>query len=117
MVTDGPRLNLVVVRGEDPGRLVQFYEAVGLRFIMEKHGGGPKHYAAVIGEIVFEIYPVRSATDNTSGIRLGFKVDSVRGVIEGLRDQGLLNVHGHDHSAGRAILKDPAGHVVELAER
>jgi lactoylglutathione lyase len=116
-VTVGPRLNLIVIRGEEPDRLVQFYEAVGLRFIMEKHGRGPKHYAAVIGDIVLEIYPSRSAADHTTGARLGFRVDSVRGVIEGLRDQGLLNVHGHDHSAGRAILKDPAGHVVELAER
>ncbi|WP_166831598.1 hypothetical protein [Thalassoroseus pseudoceratinae] len=36
-----PRLNLLVIRSEDPAQTVGFYELLGLRFQEEQHSSGP----------------------------------------------------------------------------
>lgn len=38
-----PRLNLLVIRSEEPARAVSFYELLGLHFQEEQHGKGPVH--------------------------------------------------------------------------
>lgn len=36
---------------------MEFFSRMGLPFVKEKHGEGPEHYAAQVGDDVFEIYP------------------------------------------------------------
>ena len=52
-----PRLCLIVIRVADLARSRQFYQAIGLDFHEEQHGGGPLHLACELAGIVFEIYP------------------------------------------------------------
>ena len=83
-------LSLVVLRVADLERSRLFYEALGLRFVTEKHGDGPEHLAAECGRAVLELYP-RGDGPSSAGTRLGFRVGGERRVVA-----------------------DPDGHKVEL---
>src|SRR5262249_16614966 len=53
-------LYLVVIRVSDLQRALGFYEVLGLRFSEEQHGDGPKHLAAEVGDVIFEMYPLET---------------------------------------------------------
>lgn len=65
-------LSLLVLKTQKMDECRKFYEALGLKFVEEKHGDGPVHYSCKIGELVFELYP--SKKEPNERIRLGFKV-------------------------------------------
>lgn len=114
-----PRLNLIVIRARNPAEARTLYEALGLRFQREQHGNGPDHFAAVLGQQVFEIYP---ATDEqpVSSLRLGFRVRSVSAAIEAATAAGATVVREPRDSADgeqRAVLQDPDGRKIELSGR
>jgi len=46
-----PRLNLLVIRSEEPARAIGFYELLGLRFQEEQHGKGTVHWGAEFGSL------------------------------------------------------------------
>ena len=53
------KLNLLVLRTPKLEDLRRFYSALGARFDSERHGNGPEHYAAMLGDdIVLELYPM-----------------------------------------------------------
>ncbi|MCI0643166.1 MAG: VOC family protein [Gemmataceae bacterium] len=110
-------LNLLVIRGADIARAQRFYEALGLRFTREQHGKGPEHLAAELDGVVFEIYPLGKGPA-TDGVRLGFRVPSIESALSSLQQEGA-------HVATppvpgpwglRAVVIDPDGHKVELAQ-
>ncbi|MGE0609869.1 MAG: VOC family protein [Pirellulales bacterium] len=114
-----PRLNLVVIRSDEPARTVGFYELLGLRFQSEQHGKGPMHWAAECRGVVFEIYSVKSPDEVNRTTRLGFEVDDVKSVIESLRQQGfeITNDMKQTQWGLRAVVKDPDGRSVELTRK
>ncbi|MFM9594877.1 glyoxalase/bleomycin resistance/dioxygenase family protein [Streptomyces scabiei] len=77
-----------------------FYQGLGLSFAAERHGQGPAHYAAVLGDgVVFELYPARPDRQ-TDALRLGLRVD-------GTKSTPPL-------PPGRHLLTDPDGRTVEV---
>jgi hypothetical protein len=48
--------DVFIVYGEVE-RLKGFFEGLGLKFVLEKHGDGPEHFSCQVGEKVLEIYP------------------------------------------------------------
>ena len=48
------RLNLLVIRSEEPARAIGFYELLRLRFQEEQPGKGPVHWAAEFDGLVIE---------------------------------------------------------------
>lgn len=114
-----PRLNLLVIRSEEPARAVNFYELLGLRFQEEQHGKGPVHWAAQSVGLVMEIYPARSHDEVDRSTRLGFDVDDVQSVVDSLREHGLEIVNDLKQTQWglRAVVKDPDGRLVELVQR
>ncbi|WP_328816982.1 VOC family protein [Nonomuraea cypriaca] len=77
-----------------------FYASLGLEFRAERHGDGPPHYAAVLGDgFVVEIYPAAGGRE-TGALRLGFEVTGLP-----------------DHPPGRQVLLDPDGRAVEVHVR
>ncbi|MER7129482.1 glyoxalase/bleomycin resistance/dioxygenase family protein [Streptosporangium saharense] len=79
-----------------------FYASLGLDLRDERHGTGPAHYAAVLGDgAVFELYP-SSSRRTTGALRLGFTVDP-----------GLA-VDGTVLTPGRHLFHDPDGRTVEV---
>lgn len=109
-------LNLVVIRSADLERSKSFYEAIGLQFSKERHGSGPDHWAAQLGNLVFEIYP-RSSRD-TVGVRLGFEVGSMDAALSALQQLGAeIKAPPIDGPWGlRAVVIDPDGHHVEITQ-
>ena len=70
------KLSLLVIRCQNLELSRLFYEGLDLKFIREKHGDGPKHYAAEADGFVFELYPTKEwVCDN---LRLGFSSDTVK---------------------------------------
>jgi catechol 2,3-dioxygenase-like lactoylglutathione lyase family enzyme len=113
-----PALNLLVVRAIDLERTKQFYTALGLRFINERHGRGPEHFASNLGDVVFEIYlrgEDRTFPDDT---RLGFNVASLESALHAITvfHTKLIVPPAESPWGRRAIVCDPDGRKVELTE-
>ena len=111
-------LNLIVLRSVDIDRAAQFYQGLGLEFTKHRHGKGPEHCAAEMGELVFEIYPRQPEGDNSAGTRIGFRVASVDEAAAALEKAGGRIVSPPKDSpwGRRAVLDDLDGHRVELTE-
>jgi len=112
------RLNLLVIRVADLAASRAFYEALGLEFVLEKHGSGPEHLSCSRGGFVFEVYPRRSQADSTSKVRIGFSLPALHPLLDELRGIGAEFVSGPKESewGRRLVLRDPDGHRVELLE-
>ena len=109
-------VSLIVLRCLDLERSRRFYEALGLTLRPEQHGVGPRHYSAVVGETVVELYPQGDAT--TSGLRLGFLIQDLPAVLAAIA-HGDGNVMRADVNAQppSALVVDPDGHKIELTQR
>ncbi len=113
-----PRLNLLVLRSSNAGRLADFYSLLGLCFDVHRHGTGPEHFCSQLGSGVFEIYPQDSNSSGTASVRLGFAVTDVDHAYAELIAVGGKNVQKPSPSpwGRRAVLQDFDGHKVELTE-
>lgn len=80
------RLNLLVIRSEEPARTIGLYELLDMRFQEEQHGKGPIHWASECGGWVMEVYSAMSPDDVDGTTRLGFDVDEIESILISLRD-------------------------------
>jgi lactoylglutathione lyase len=113
------QLNLLVIRATDPSSLARFYSLLGLRFVEEKHESGPAHLSCDLGGSVFEIYPLGSKGQPTTGARLGFAVQSLTetlGNLASLSSSQVLQPPYETEWGLTALVLDPEGHKVELRE-
>ena len=113
------QLDLLVIRARDPEALARFYTLLGVTFKEEQHGSGPKHFAGDLGGAVLEIYPLVREQQRTTGTRLGFRVSSLRHVLDAvsaLGAQHVLRDAEATESGQRAIVVDPEGHEIHLVE-
>lgn len=113
-----PQLQLVVIYSTQLETIRAFYELLGMTFARERHGRGPEHFAAQLGELVFEIYPASADNPPANSVRLGFSVASLDRLVETLVDGGgKLITEPLDSPWGRrAVVADPEGRRLELAE-
>jgi predicted enzyme related to lactoylglutathione lyase len=113
---DAPVLSLVVLQSGNIEAARDFFSLLGLAFTEEKHGQGPRHYAAQLGSLVLEIYPCQGSRP-ASPIRLGFRVPCVDKTVEMLHGRGVRIVsEAKDSPWGRrAVVEDPDGNRVELS--
>lgn len=96
------KLRLVVLRCEDLERSRRFYEALGLAFVEEQHGAGPRHLAATLDDgMVIELYPA-STSHPVNDVRLGFAVNEIEAICAAV-DQ-----------AGGSTVVDPDGRKIDL---
>ena len=111
-------LTLLVIRSPDIETLKAFYEKIGLIFRQEQHKKGPPHYSSLIGETVFEIYPLYQG-ETADKTRLGFKVNNLDGVVARLiaYDYRVLSPPKHTDYGYCSIVKDPDGRTVELYQK
>lgn len=110
--------NLLVIRANDIDALVEFYKELGMNFEKHRHGKGPEHYASENEGFVFEIYPVGKDLKSTSGLRFGFKVNSLEEVLAKIeRFDYTLVVEPKESPWGRRmVLDDLVGHRIEFIE-
>jgi len=111
-------INLVVIRAREPGRLAEFYSRLGLEFLVHRHGRGPEHFSAVVGDVVFEIYPAAGMQGSADAVRLGFRVARLNAVVAKLASAGarILSAPAMSEWGPRAVVEDPEGIRVELTE-
>ncbi|MCE7994848.1 MAG: glyoxalase/bleomycin resistance/extradiol dioxygenase family protein [Roseivirga sp.] len=111
------KLNLIVIRTENPEVLKSQYELLGLRFDYHRHENGPYHYAAESEGLVFEIYPLSKSMKKADGsLRLGFDIDNLEKVIAVVRSSNwLISTEVRETPWGRvAVIQDMDGRKVEL---
>jgi lactoylglutathione lyase len=108
------KLNLLVLRTGKLEDLRRFYSALGARFESERHGNGPEHYAAPLGDdLVVELYPALDGPTPDAGLRLGMSVDDIG---ETLRSLGQSVTPRQTRWGLRALVRDPDGRTVELLQ-
>ena len=110
-----PRLALIVLKTRQIDKLLGFYQAIGIPFVEEQHGRGPRHFAGKLGDTVLEIYPLKDGeADRTT--RLGFSVENLYAVIQTLVQRKLAPEMTPTTSDWglRVVVADPDGRAVEL---
>jgi lactoylglutathione lyase len=108
-----PQLSSLVLYTPDLLKTVTFYSKIGINFTEEKHGSGPTHYSAILGEnqFLFEIYPGNKPP------RLGFKVKSVKEVIIKCKELGIPPNPIKESKFGKFItIEDPTGRTIEFRQ-
>ncbi|MFE6834875.1 glyoxalase/bleomycin resistance/dioxygenase family protein [Streptomyces sp. NPDC057705] len=96
----GIRATLLVLYSPRLEECRRFYEDLGLPFVSEQHGQGPRHYAATLADgAVLEIYPARSDRE-TGALRLGL-------TLTGAAATPPL-------APGRHLRTDPDGRTVDI---
>lgn len=105
-------LEYLVLRCRDLERTRLFYEALGLRFTAERHGGGSEHWACEVGGVVLELYPAKGG-ERAEPARLGLRVEELESACDRLRAAGF-SAPQREHGA---VLRDPDGRAVELRQR
>jgi lactoylglutathione lyase len=107
------KLTLLVLHTTRLEDLKGFYATLGATFVREKHGGGPDHYAATLGDLIFEIYPTPTGTLPDPNLRLGL---AVADLPETLRFIGQAVIPRQTPWGLRAVVRDPDGRAVELCQ-
>lgn len=113
------KLKLLVIRSKDIAISVQFYEKIGLAFDYHQHGNGPMHYSCMLGETVFELYPLlKQQKEADLSTRLGFEVENLDALMEKLRTINIPIIQEAKKSEFGyfAVVKDFDGRKVELNE-
>jgi lactoylglutathione lyase len=110
-------LNLLVLKSADVSRLLAFYSALGITFTEEKHGNGPEHFSAQLGDMVFELYPAEK-TSVDANTRLGFAVTDLTATMSGVQRLGAVVIRAprRTESGLCAVVRDPDGRSVELMQ-
>ncbi|HZV00744.1 MAG TPA: VOC family protein [Planctomycetota bacterium] len=116
-----PRVSLIVLRARDVERTLEFYRALGLKFVEEKHGSGPVHFSSTLGSTVVEVYPARSGPEPDrrapGATMLGFAVESLDVVLAAVRAFGVrVLTEPKDESPRRAVVEDPDARAIEITE-
>ena len=116
-VNHQPTLLGIVLKSRNIDRLRSFYELLGVKFVEEKHGKGPLHFAGILpSNILLELYPTEDHIDTTT--RLSFSIVGIEEVITLAKVVGELVHPIKDTTYGRkGVLKDPDGRTVELIEK
>ena len=109
-------LNLLVIKSARMEELVSFYQMLGVRFDHHQHQRGPLHYAAELGNMVFEIYPLPENELVNTSIRLGFSVANLESTIDQLGKAGIKIIREPKQTEWGyiGIVEDPDGRKVEL---
>lgn len=115
VMMSNPELNLLVLRSANLERSVGFYGLLGLVFVEEKHGNGPKHYSTQLGATVLELYPLGKRSPTTD-VRLGFTVSSIDEAIGNLEMDAVVQPTSDTERGKLAVIQDPDGHTIELVE-
>lgn len=103
-------LNFLTLYANQPDRTVAIYEALGLKFVQEKHGDGPTHFSHLTSDLVIEIYPAdgRSVAES---MMLGFTVENLVAVKTLLleKESPIIKDIAVVSGVTRMIFQDPEG--------
>lgn len=101
-------IQLLVLRCADLEASGRFYTALGLALQEERHGDGPRHFSASVGNAIIELYPADAR--GPSNVRWGLRVDDLDAVLARLAGLGIAG----RRDGGAHVVVDPDGTRVEL---
>jgi lactoylglutathione lyase len=104
------KVSLIVIRCSDLNSCKNFYEKLGLSFVKEQHGSGPVHYSSILGDTVFELYPLKSSS-NIEHTRLGFCLPNVNEIIKSVTPEAIYENDGRKIY----VVVDPDGRKIEIS--
>lgn len=109
-------INFVTFFARDIERTASVYRLLGLHFISEQHGSGPRHLACVSESLVLEIYPGEDVA--SPGIMVGLDVDNLDLVRAKILEADAHLSRDIDVVAGtrRIIVQDPEGRQIFVRE-
>jgi hypothetical protein len=112
-------LTLLVLKTRQVDRVRTFYQALGIAFIEERHGSGPRHFAGRVGDVVMEVYPLPDDGTADPSTRLSFTVGNMVDVVQAVQGLDAPMVKQPTQTAWglQAVVKDPDGRSVELIQR
>jgi lactoylglutathione lyase len=114
------KLNLIVIKTQDIDKLVKFYQLIGLSFDKHQHGKGAIHYATMLDDTVFEIYPLQNKEKQAdNSLRLGFEVPNLMELIAEL-ELNLIKINTLPKQTEfglMAIVEDFDGRKIELYQQ
>ena len=102
-------LNLLVLRCQNIHESKAFYEKLNINFVEEQHGKSPVHYAAEIGSLVLELYPL-AKHENIDNCRLGFELKDTDNILKQLN---VITSYQRENQWVH-VVQDPDGRKVEL---
>ena len=113
-----PLINYLMIRSADPVRVRDFYAALGLHFVTERHRSGREHYSCDLGSMVFAIQPAGIDGAVSDNSMLGFQVASLERVLRAVPFAGgrIVVQPQEDGPVVRAIVLDPDGRKVEVTQ-
>ena len=114
------KINLLVIRTQNPNHLKTQYEEIGFEFDYHQHGNGPFHYASENNGFVFEIYPLtKSMREADNSLRLGFEVENLETAIDNIKNTNwkILNGINITEWGKTAIIQDSDGRKIELKNK
>lgn len=94
----------------------QFYEALGLAFVPEKHKSGSEHYSSSFENCLLEIYPETTAKkDKTTFI---MNVKNIEYSLKNILNYGgkILDDSNINAKNKRATIEDPDGRIIQIFE-
>jgi lactoylglutathione lyase len=114
------KLKLIVIKTLDIDKLVKFYQLIGLSFDKHQHGKGAIHYATMLNDTVFEIYPLpNKEKEADNSLRLGFEVLNLIELIPKL-EMNLIKINAQPKQTEfglMAIVEDFDGRKIELYQQ
>ncbi|MCB0318770.1 MAG: VOC family protein [Bdellovibrionales bacterium] len=118
-MTTAPKINLLVIKVRNLEDSVAFYKLLGIEFEEHKHDNGPKHYAAIINDFVFEIYPAQegSLTENT--VRIGFCTENIEVTRDLLKEQAVEFLHDIEKKPWGTclVVLDPDKNRIQISKK
>lgn len=107
---------LIVIRSNQPEKLVDFYSLLGCTFEYHRHGNSPMHYSSAIGNLIFEIYPLsKNQAEADNSTRLGFAVNNFEDILKTLSTHQISFSEPIQTDYGYlTVTKDPDGRKIEL---
>lgn len=108
------RFGFVALRCADLEASTAFYELVGLVFVEEQHGNGPRHLSSEIDGVVVELYPATATGDRADLATIGLIVPDLDEVEQRLQEGG----HSTQRAADQAtvVTSDPDGRRVRITK-
>jgi lactoylglutathione lyase len=109
-------LKLLVLKTHDVTSLCRFYQTLGLSFTEERHGSGPIHFSAPLGDAVMEIYPLPADHSVDASTRLGFAIPDSDVAVAAVAELGARIVKPPRETPWgyMAVVVDPDGRSIEL---
>lgn len=105
---------ITLLTAQNIDKIKEFYECLGLEFVLEKHNQGPVHFSCSFKDTLIEIYS-QSDTQRDKTMFI-VTVDNIEDSLKNILECGgkILETTHLSGKNKRAIIEDPDGRVIRI---